>query len=130
MREATVSLALSFSETAREELTSRGERVIVDLMPYGEPAPGVDTDESPVIDLSFAEIVREVEPLDGTVMFTFPVNADAIATQIIGEPRLLVNVYSARLAGPDNILDCGLLDDTLTAAEAAATPIACKLIGE
>jgi len=43
---------------------------------------------------------------------------------------VLVNVYSARLSSQDNLLDCGLFEDSVAASRAKPIEIACKLIGE
>ena len=43
---------------------------------------------------------------------------------------VLVNVYSARLSSQDNLLDCGLFEDSVAVARAKPVEIACKLIGE
>ncbi|UMY16128.1 hypothetical protein MMB17_15540 [Methylobacterium organophilum] len=60
----------------------------------------------------------------------FGVNA-ADATSIDENPiKVNINVYSARKAAPDNLLDCDLFSDTVTAARAKPISITCRLIGE
>jgi hypothetical protein len=47
-----------------------------------------------------------------------------------GRLQVLVNVFSGRRSSKDNLLDCGIFQDTVEAAARAPIPIACKLIGE
>jgi hypothetical protein len=44
--------------------------------------------------------------------------------------QVLVNVYSGRHTSPDNLLDCGIFQDSVELAARAPIPIRCKLIGE
>ncbi len=44
---------------------------------------------------------------------------------------VLINVYTARKTTQDNLIDCGIFEDTLAKAQASQPiPIACKMIGE
>jgi hypothetical protein len=47
-----------------------------------------------------------------------------------GEPQVNINVYSARKASQDNVLDCGMFQDTLQVAAQEPIKIECKLIAE
>jgi hypothetical protein len=49
---------------------------------------------------------------------------------VSGPTRLLVNVFSARRALPDNLLACGIFEGTLDEAAAGPVAIKCGLIGE
>ncbi len=44
--------------------------------------------------------------------------------------RVTLNVFSARKAAPDNLLDCDLFDDTVAAARSRPVVVTCRLIGE
>jgi hypothetical protein len=43
---------------------------------------------------------------------------------------VLVNVVSARLSSPDNLLACGVLEDSLAKARAKPIAIFCKTLDE
>ena len=47
---------------------------------------------------------------------------------IAGDPLVLINVYSARKAAADNLLECTIFEDTIKKAQAAPVAIGCKLI--
>ena len=56
---------------------------------------------------------------------------DTGALAYIGGPVMLnMNVYSARRAGPDNVLECDLFDGLLTRASTAPIELRCGLIEE
>ncbi|GJD55525.1 hypothetical protein [Methylobacterium dankookense] len=44
--------------------------------------------------------------------------------------KVNINVFSARKAAPDNLLDCDLFDDAVAVARAKPIAITCRLIGE
>ncbi len=47
---------------------------------------------------------------------------------IKGDPLVLINVYSARKAAADNLLECTIFEDTIRKAQTAPVAIGCKLI--
>ena len=47
---------------------------------------------------------------------------------IVGPPRVLINVVSARHAAPDNLLDCSIFEDDIAVAQARTPRITCDLI--
>ena len=49
---------------------------------------------------------------------------------IQGEPQVNINVYSGRKSSPDNLLDCGMFQDSVVVAAKAPIRVDCKLIAE
>jgi hypothetical protein len=47
-----------------------------------------------------------------------------------GEARVTVNFYSARRSGPDNFLDCGIIEGSLSGIGGRTHRVRCRLIGE
>lgn len=47
-----------------------------------------------------------------------------------GEARVTVNFYSARRSGPDNFLDCGIIEGPLSGIGGRNHRVRCRLIGE
>lgn len=47
-----------------------------------------------------------------------------------GEARVTVNFYSARRSGPDNFLDCGIIEGPLGEIGSHIHRVLCRLIGE
>lgn len=120
-------LNLSLSPAALAELTRRHEEVTVAAMFYGMPAKGheKEADEVGQIDLGRREIRLAPSQTRGRIDGGVDPNRLPL---IEGEPRLLINVYSARLSNEDNLLDCGIFDGTLGEARVRPVTIACKLI--
>lgn len=121
------NLAVSFSDAAKAKIAGLNERVIVNAMYYGEPMEGVETEPG---GFNLGEEVQEIMAEDQTVPFTGTYRTDVGAGQMVGAPRVLVNVYTARKVAEDNLLDCGILDDALPNAATYVGQIQCKLIEE
>jgi hypothetical protein len=48
----------------------------------------------------------------------------------VKDVQVLINVFSARLSGPDNILDCSIFEDSVSKAQRMPVNIRCGLIEE
>ncbi len=128
--ETGFSLDLSFDDAAAAELERRGERVIVSVFYFGEPnaAGAPHADEMNQIYLGAEQIT--VRGLAQTVRIGANVDAKALAEWVAGgAARANVNVYSARFTDENNILNCGIFEDAVTVAQAAAPRIDCTLLG-
>ena len=123
-------IALALSPKARALLAARKEKVVAAAMYYGSPnaAGKAKADEVGQIDMGADR--PQADAVDGTIHITGSGLDKSALGDIDGEPMVLVNVYSARLSGPDNLLDCGIFEDTIRKARAAPVAIACKLIDE
>lgn len=125
-------LTLSFSDKASETLLSRNEEVIVAAYYYADPTPegAAFADDVGRINLGTQELRLPVA--DGPV----DVTGDGIRTEMLqwvadGSIGVNVNVFSARLSSPDNLLSCDIIDGSIADAQ-AAEPVAlhCSLISE
>jgi hypothetical protein len=122
------TVTLAYSAAAAAKLSEAKEQVIVDAAYYGEPNPGFEPTEPGGVDLGSEQ--HSVTPDVAAVPFAAKVDAAKAAKEVKGEPRVLINVYSARLSSPDNLLDCGIHDGPIADAKSAEIRIACKLIEE
>lgn len=129
------SLVLTLSPHALAKLAGLKEEVTVAAMYSGDPTKEATRkkipDEIGEIGLGNEEITRA--PAAGPQSFAFAgkgFDAKKLKWVMPGTAKVLINVYSARKAADDNLLDCGIFEGTL--AEAAAKPIeiSCKLIEE
>lgn len=131
----TFQVAVTLSPAARADLVRRKEQITVAAMYSGEPTAAATKkgipDEVGEVGLGNEETTRPPAPDPMTFAFAGK-NFQAARVKWVkpGTPRVLINVYSARKAADDNLLDCGIFDGVF--AEAAAKPIeiTCKLIGE
>lgn len=123
-----LSLDLSFSQRALQELAGLSEMVTVSAFYFGEPAPGatIEPDEEGLIFLGVEEHV--VWPLGQTVRLG--ANLGAMPVGQVVTPQVNINVYSARFGAEDNLLDCALVDGPVQDFIGKPQPVACKLIGE
>ncbi|MCE4226174.1 hypothetical protein HCU64_20690 [Methylobacterium sp. C25] len=133
------SVRVSLSPKALQKLTAMSESVNVKSFYYGKSAKkptradikrareeGREPDQ--------IEIVGDVVtlPAAGGLAEIPGRNLDAAEIAAVGRNLLKVNlnVFSARKAVQDNLLDCDLFDDDLELARAKPIAIGCRLIGE
>ena len=122
---------LTLSPAAKAKLTALNENVLINAQFYAMPKEGVVIEPG---DVGIALNERDVEvlPEDQSVEIDGAYDADQLAASGTGDPRVLVNVFSARKSGPDNLLSCGIFDGTMAEAAAVADGVAvsCALIEE
>jgi hypothetical protein len=127
---APFSINVTFSAKAATKLGGMKEQVIVDAMYYGDPQPGFEPKEAGDVGVDLGSTQVTIAPVNGAAAFTPSFEAAKLAREVSGAPRVLINVYSARMASADNLLSCGIFDDAVSAAAKAAPTIDCKLIEE
>lgn len=128
-------LVLTLSPAALAELTKIHEQVTVAAMYAGQPTKEAQKkkidDEIGEVNLGSEEITRPMTAATAKVSFTGKgFEAKKLKWVTPGTAKVLINVYSARKANDDNLLDCGLFEDTLAVAAAKPIEISCKLIAE
>jgi hypothetical protein len=125
------SVDVSLSSSAAAKLNALKEKIVVSVLWYGEPtrAARKRADEMGQIDLG-TEQVRlpssggQAEITGRSVQVK---HIDWVKNRAV---QVNVNVFSARLSGPDNYLDCGAFEDTVVVARSKPVQMVCKLIGE
>jgi hypothetical protein len=125
------SVDVSLSAPAATKLDSLKEKIVVSVLWYGEPTKAAKkrADEMGQIDLG-TEQVRLPGSGGRAEIKGRSVQLKHIEWVQNRAVRASVNIFSARLSGPDNYLDCGIFDNTVVVARAKPVQIACKLIGE
>lgn len=121
-----VTLRLTIDPAALTHLQEQGELVMIAAYYYGDatPAAAEKADEMGRIFLGAAELT--IWPGEQTITL-LPVLDQAPVKDVVA-PMLNLNVFSARISGEDNLLDCGFLDDTLAVLASVDQTVACKLI--
>lgn len=126
---ASYRVQITFTPRTLEKLKELGEKVTVANMFYGVAGASTpETDKSDDGQVQLGEVMRDIAPQNQIVTIAEPKLDASKLAHIDGKPMLLINVYSARKVAPDNLLSCGIFDDTLQAAEAAPVSIECDLI--
>ena len=119
------TIDLRLSDASANRLQRMGEKVKIMAYYSGEPKPGVKPNEDGEIDLGSES--REIRPQSQIVSFQGTYDQRTALRKVKGQPRLLINVYSARRAHRDNLLDCGIYDGSIFRIPPRYT-IRCKLI--
>lgn len=118
------------SDAAARRLGESRESVIVAAMYYAGGKAGIAPDV--LDDIGLVDIGRAQIELAGQGRASF--DGSAVLRErlefIEGAPQVNVNVYSGRRSSPDNLLDCGMFQDTVRVAIANPVRIACRLIEE
>jgi len=126
-------VAVSLSPKAAARLAHPRETVIVSAYVYGEATPrGVRlhlADEMDQIDFGKEQTV-ELPGAGVARLAGVRYDRNKLVYLIDRKLLVLVNVYSGRRSSPDNLLDCGIFQDSVDLAAQAPIPIRCKLIGE
>ena len=126
-----VTVQVSLSRLAAARMASLHEGVTVSATFSGDPLSAArrQTDERGQIGLATEEVTIHSPP--GVALITGAgVTAGKLRLLRNQTVHLLINVFSARRALPDNILACGLFDDTAALAARNPVRINCKLISE
>jgi hypothetical protein len=125
------SVDVSLSSPAAAKLNALKEKIVVSVLWYGEPtrAARKRADEMGQIDLGTEQV--RLPASGGRAEITGrSVQVEHIDWVKDRAVQVNVNVFSARLSGPDNYLDCGAFEDTVVIARSKPVQMVCKLIGE
>jgi hypothetical protein len=125
------SVDVSLSGAAAAKLSALKEAITIAAYWYGEPtrAARKQADEMGQINLGTEDVRIPGSGGRGEITGR-KVQVKRIAWVRDRAVQVNINVFSARLSGPNNYLDCGLFEDAVTVARAKPIQIACKLIGE
>lgn len=128
---ASIQLVVSLSKPAAARLAKAHEAIGVSASFFGTPeneaarraAAGDGQIALGVVDKRLAKA--------GRVRIAPPAFDRAkLALIELPGPRVNINVFSARKALPDNVLDCDFFEDSLAVALRKPVALHCKLIGE
>jgi hypothetical protein len=124
---------VSLSEAAQERLRGK-ETVIVSATYFGYPSAQAIAEKAYGAEYPWLTLDNRQIELSGAGTATFPpMRFDLKQLALLDDPdrpQVNINVFSGRKSSENNLLDCGLFQDTLTVAASAPIKIHCKLIGE
>ena len=124
------SVHVTLSQRAAAKLASTSEAMIVSASYSGAPKPSAEKHADEVGQINLGAENVEAAGKAGTVHVPgAKVNRDHLSW-VEGPIMLNVNVYSARHAGPDNILSCDIFDGPLQDAVRKPISLNCSLIAE
>lgn len=122
------SIQVNLSKTANEKLVHDKETIIVSALFSGSPKDTLSKEYREMGEMFITEARIE---LDSSRLATFAgikfpkARYDSLADKDI---RLLINIFSGRRAGPDNLLDCNILEEKMSAVKGRTFTLTGKLI--
>lgn len=126
-QETTLTLHISFDAASATKLQEAGEMVIVSSYFWGDPVAGNVLPVNEMGQLYLGGEQATVWPQEQTVTIGGSLGGAPIGN--VAAPMVNVNIYSARITSPDNLLDCGIVDGETDALSKSTQEITCKLIG-
>jgi hypothetical protein len=125
------TLDISYSPRAAAEMARRREALTISAYYEGEPSRAGARHTNGEDGINLGDDTRTVPARSGPVAVTGRGFLPArLAWTRAGTIRVNVNLFSARRSGPDNILDCGVVEGPLARIAGRTHPVRCKLIGE
>jgi len=128
---AGFNVHILLSPKAKARLNESQELIVVRGYLTGTPkahAPERFINEMGEIDLG--EVGAEIKPDKDASFKKLKVERQALAQTDMKDPKLLINVFSARRSVKDNLLDCGIYQGSLKPVQGTTVQITCQLIGE
>lgn len=129
--EAGFTIDLALSARASAELARRGEGITASIMYSGEPRPAyASRGDETTGEIDLGEELVTVPGRAGAITVTGQRLRRERLPWLRGAPQVLVNIFSARQRGPDNLLDCGIISGPLNQVAGRRHRILCQMIGE
>ena len=120
---------ITLSPKAAALLKAKNEGITVAAYYTGEPVPSAmkHADEEGMIDLATENVTIAGSPGRASVT-----GSQVKPSQVswVKSVQILINAFSARRSGPNNLLDCTLFEGSVAQAQAKPIGVFCKLIGE
>lgn len=123
-------IEVGLSQQAKDKLSKDKETIIAAAWFSGIPKDTLSKEyaESGELFLQSAQVELDTGSVASFENIKFSkAKYDSLADKDI---RVLINMYSGRHSSPDNLLDCSILSDKMSAVRGQKFVLACKLIGE
>jgi hypothetical protein len=122
-----VDVTLSPKAAALLQAKKEGIKVSAEYM--GDPVAGKEAKAGDGGEIELGNEIVTIPGASGRAIITGKtVNASRISW--VKEFDVNINVFTARLSSPDNLIDCDFFQDAVSKAQAKPLAISCKLIGE
>ncbi|MFT3935943.1 MAG: hypothetical protein QM726_20100 [Chitinophagaceae bacterium] len=125
-----LSIAVALSQKATERLLQDKESIVIDAWFSGHPKDTASKEykESGGIFLKASHV--EVDTARAVVIDGLKFHRNLYDSLADKDIRVLVNIYSGRKSGPDNILDCEILSEKISVVKDKRNTLSCRLINE
>ena len=120
-------IKVRFDDRTTLTLAQIGEGVIVSAFFFGDPSAkgAAHADEMGQIWLGNEDV--EIDSLDQTVHFRAALDAKGLGW-LKGAPRVNINIFSARHADQNNLLNCEIFEDDIAVAQARTPVLRCVML--
>ncbi|WP_157692515.1 hypothetical protein [Granulibacter bethesdensis] len=127
---APFAVDVTLSPLARQTLLKRHEAITVAVFYDGLPTPATQK-EATEGEIALGQEKTTLPATGGRTTISGSGFRQKNLDKIIPDSaRILINVYSARRSGPDNLLDCTSHEGPLPRQGGKTIPVHCRLIGE
>lgn len=122
-------VALTLTPRTIEKLTAMSEMITVAGMYWGEPSEAAKTRADNMGQINLGRDDINVQPVSRTVLVPgAAIDSKVVETDIAGAPQVLVNVFTARMAHQDNLINCAIYEGPISMAQAKPVEIKCDLL--
>ena len=120
-------IKVRFDDRTTLTLAQIGERVVVAAFYFGDPSAkgAAHADEMGQIWLGNEDV--EIDSLDQTVHLKAVLDDEGLGW-IKGPPRVNINIFSARHADQNNLLNCAIFEDDIAVAQARTPVLRCVML--
>jgi hypothetical protein len=120
---------LTLTARTLEKLAGMRERVTVSAMYWGEANDAAKSRIDAIAQINLGADAISVEPASQLVAISgAALDPTMLGSDVSGAPQVLVNVYTARRAHPDNLISCGVYEGPISMAQEKPVDIKCDLI--
>lgn len=128
MAQEPIRLQITFDAKAAAKIADAKEMVEVSTWYEGEPTPAGAPYISEIGLVYLGAETYQIFPRDQVI--TLGGAQAGLPLDLVKEPMLTVNAYTARHVFEDNLLDCGLVSGTVAELAGKTHTLHCKLIGD
>ncbi|PJK14741.1 hypothetical protein CO613_04510 [Lysobacteraceae bacterium NML07-0707] len=124
-----VTINLTLSPKAAEEIKQSGETIVVEVIYGGDPIASAQSQTNEFDLIELGRVKKELQGPETILLSEDVINKDQLE-KTIGQPQIMINTTSGMKVSKENILGCEFYWDTLSKAGQAPVNIACKLLSE
>ncbi len=123
-------VVIKMSKQAARTLKRKKEGVLVSASYSGTPTKAAEKHADEVGQIDLGNEMITLQGIEGPVHLTGTRVERQRLGWIEGEPRVNVNVFTARRSGPDNLINCDIIDGPVSVVAKGVTTLSCSLITE
>lgn len=124
-----VTIQVTLSPKADEEIKRSGETILVDVVYGGDPMSNYSKEVNEMGVIELGRVKKELRGAETITLSEDVINKSQLS-KTIGQPQILINAISGKKASPQNILACNFYWETLSVAGEGTVTIPCKLLSE